>query len=114
MKSCTFLLVPDILVQTRPSGQNGDGGNGIDTIDDVPQDALSADSLSQFHTHMRPYLWMEYPSATSAEINAIIHRKWKVIQATRKGSTHHSFYLVSNNKLFSFVHTQVNKDGGQS
>ena len=53
---------------------------------DVPEDALSASSLSQFHTRMRPYLWMQYPAGTTAEINVIINQKWKAIQATRKDS----------------------------
>ena len=100
MKWCTILLVLDILVRARPSGQNGDGGDSVNTIGDVPEDALSANSLSQFHTRMRPYLWMEYPSATSAEINSIIHRKWKVIQAARKDGKHHLCCLVNNNRMF--------------
>ena len=78
--------IVDILV--RDTGPHTEKKNkardGVATLDDVPKDAMSASSLSQFHTHMRPYLWMEYPSATTAEINAIINQKWKLLQASRK------------------------------
>ena len=84
-------ICSDILVHPGPRQENTRGNgtkrDGIATLDDVPEDALSAGSLSQFHTHMRPYLWMEYPSATTAEINAIIQQKWKLLQTSRKDST---------------------------
>lgn len=82
-----IFFVLDVLVHTQspsPSVNGKSGKSPVASIDDVPEDALSANSLSQFHTHMRPYLWMEYPSATTAEINAIINRKWKALQASRR------------------------------
>lgn len=91
---CSFEYIvsspSDVLVHSSPSANGKNNKDAIASIDDVPEDALSANSLSQFHTHMRPYLWMEYPSATTAEINAIINRKWKALQAYRKDGM--SFY----------------------
>ena len=43
-----------------------------DLIRDLPAEALRASTLPQFTQHMRPYLWVKFPSATSAEINAAI------------------------------------------
>ena len=43
-----------------------------DIIRDLPSEALGATTLPQFTQHMRPYLWVQFPSATSAEINAAI------------------------------------------
>ena len=78
----------DILVSHDPSSPERDAvdRDTQPSLEDVPDDALSSTSLSQFHTRMRPYLWMQYPSATTAEISSIINHKWKAIQALRKDS----------------------------
>jgi len=33
---------------------------------------------------MKPYLWMQYPSATTSELSALIHSKWKALKSARK------------------------------
>ena len=83
--------------EDREGGGGGEGGSeGLDSITDLPEDARTAGSLSQFLTRLRPYLWMQYPSAATAEINAIIHRKWKTLQASRKGWFVYYNYILSS------------------
>ena len=52
------------------------------SLQDLPPDALLASTLPQFASQMRPYLWVEFPSATASQINAIIHSKWKALKAS--------------------------------
>lgn len=55
-----------------------------DAIKGLPHDALLATSVSQFSTHMKPFLWTQFPSYTTTEINAIITSKWKALKAARR------------------------------
>lgn len=55
-----------------------------DSLSDLPPEALKATTKPQFTAHMKHFLWVQYPSATTSELNAIIHRKWKDLVASRK------------------------------
>ena len=55
-----------------------------DVLADLPSEALMASSLSQFSMHMKPYLWMQYPSATSSEISSLVHSRWKALKSARR------------------------------
>lgn len=55
-----------------------------DSLADLPERVKNAASRSQFVTQMRPFLWVKYPSATSAEINSMINAKWNMLRELRK------------------------------
>lgn len=55
-----------------------------DVLADLPSEALMASSLSQFSMHMKPYLWMQYPSATASEISSLVHSRWKALKSARR------------------------------
>ena len=55
-----------------------------DSLADLPERVKNATSRSQFVTQMRPFLWVKYPSATSAEINSMINAKWNMLREVRK------------------------------
>ena len=55
-----------------------------DSLTDLPERVKNATSRSQFVTQMRPFLWVKYPSATSAEINSMINAKWNMLREVRK------------------------------
>lgn len=63
-------------------GEEGNGAESGGSLQDLPPDALLASTLPQFASQMRPYLWVEFPSATASQINAIIHSKWKALKAS--------------------------------
>ncbi len=56
----------------------------VDSIQGLPHEALLATTISHFSTHMKPFLWTQFPSYSSAEINAIVNSKWKALKAARK------------------------------
>ena len=55
-----------------------------DSLADLPVRVKNASSRSDFVTQMRPFLWVKYPSATSAEINSMINAKWNMLREVRK------------------------------
>ncbi len=55
-----------------------------ESLSDLPPEALKATTKVQFTGHMKHFLWVQYPSATTLELNAIILQKWKELQASRK------------------------------
>ena len=46
--------------------------------------SFPASTLTQFSLCLRPTLMTAYPSATSAEINAITNAKWKTLKEARR------------------------------
>ena len=67
-----------------------------DSLTDLPERVKNATSRSQFVTQMRPFLWVKYPSATSAEINSMINAKWNMLREVRKdGSTKRNYEVKS-------------------
>ena len=58
----------------------------VASLDELPDKCRKATNRSQFVTHMRPYLWVKYPSATSAEINTLINAKWNMLKTSRMSS----------------------------
>jgi len=59
-------------------------GTGEDLLGDLPPEALKAASYSQFVNHMRPYAWVKFPSATAAEVNALIKVRWNLLKKAPK------------------------------
>jgi hypothetical protein len=55
-----------------------------DSLVDLPERVKNASSRSNFVTQMRPFLWVKYPSATSAEINSMINAKWNMLRESKK------------------------------
>ena len=70
----------------EPSPAEEEGEDDMDMLSDIPPEALSAHTRSEFVNHMRPYVWVKYPSATSMEINAFINARWNLLKASRKFS----------------------------
>ena len=67
-----------------------------DSLADLPERVKNASSRSDFVTQMRPFLWVKYPSATSAEINSMINAKWNMLrEAKREGNTKRNYELKS-------------------
>ena len=67
-----------------------------DSLADLPERVRNASSRSQFVTQMRPFLWVKYPSATSAEINSMINAKWNMLREVRKeGNTKRNYEIKS-------------------
>lgn len=65
------------------------GGNvaepsDTESLSDLPPEALKATTKAQFTSHMKHFLWVQYPSASTTELNAIILSKWKELVASRK------------------------------
>ncbi len=56
----------------------------VGAIQGLPHEALLATSMSQFSQHMKPFLWTQFPSYPTTEINAIVASKWKALKAARK------------------------------
>ena len=55
-----------------------------DMLMDIPPEAMTATTRGDFFTHMRPYVWLKFPSATAQEINAFITARWGLLKASRK------------------------------
>lgn len=55
-----------------------------DLLLDLPPEALRATTRNQFVHHMRPYVWVKYPSAMATEVNAFINARWNLLKANRK------------------------------
>lgn len=53
-------------------------------LSDLPPEALHATSRAQFVHHMRPYVWVKFPSAMASEINAFINARWDLLKASKK------------------------------
>ena len=67
-----------------------------DSLADLPERVKNASSRSDFVTQMRPFLWVKYPSATSAEINSMINAKWNMLrEAKREGNAKRNYELKS-------------------
>lgn len=69
------------IVEPSPEAE---GGDELDMLSDIPPEALSAHTRVEFVQHMRPYVWVKYPSATALEINAFINARWSLLKASRK------------------------------
>ena len=67
-----------------------------DSLADLPERVKNASSRSDFVTQMRPFLWVKYPSATSAEINSMINAKWNMLREVRKeGNSKRNYEIKS-------------------
>lgn len=67
-----------------------------DSLADLPERVKNASSRSNFVTQMRPFLWVKYPSATSAEINSMINAKWNMLrESKREGNAKRNYELKS-------------------
>lgn len=58
-----------------------------DLLSDLPPEALHATTRAQFLHHMRPYMWVKFPSAMSSEITAFINARWLLLKANRKAGS---------------------------
>lgn len=70
-----------------PSVEEGEEGllsPSLDSLEDLPIEALLATTVNQFSTCLRPILMGRYPVATSSEINGIITNKWKNLKEARR------------------------------
>ncbi len=74
---------PESGLQIDTGGAGADESDA-DSLSDLPPEALKATTKVQFTGHMKHFLWVQYPSATTLELNAIILQKWKELQASRK------------------------------
>lgn len=61
-----------------------EGDDDDDLLSDLPAEALHATSRAQFVHHMRPYMWVKFPSAMASEISAFINARWTLLKATKK------------------------------
>ncbi len=64
--------------------ENGNDNGEDEMLSDLPAEALKAASYSQFVNHMRPYAWVKFPSATAAEVNALIKVRWNLLKKMPK------------------------------
>lgn len=55
-----------------------------DLLSDLPIEAVKATTRGQFVSHMRPYAWVKFPSATATEVNTIINARWTLLKESRK------------------------------
>lgn len=69
---------PEAVVEPSPEAEEED------MLSDIPSEALSALTRTEFVSHMRPYVWVKYPSATSKEINSFINARWNLLKASKK------------------------------
>ena len=69
------------------SGQEEGSGaesEGADLLSELPPEALRATTRTQFVHHMRPYMWVKFPSAMASEISAFINARWSLLKASKK------------------------------
>ncbi len=71
-------------IATTPPKEAEEQSASEDMLSDLPEEALHATTRAQFVHHMRPYVWVKFPSAMASEINAFINLKWNLLKASRK------------------------------
>lgn len=68
----------------QEEGGSGAESEGPDLLSELPPEALRATTRSQFVHHMRPYMWVKFPSAMASEISAFINARWSLLKASKK------------------------------
>lgn len=82
-------------MQIQGSGSSGDELQIVeeedvaqeDDLSDLPEEALHATTRAQFVHHMRPYMWVKFPSLMSSEITAFINARWTLLKAHRNSAS---------------------------
>lgn len=64
--------------------KEGEEEDDDDLLSDLPDEALRATTRAQFVHHMRPYMWVKFPSAMASEITAFINARWNLLKASKK------------------------------
>jgi hypothetical protein len=78
---------PEEAPAVRKEEEEEEEDDDDDLLSDLPDEALHATSRAQFVHHMRPYMWVKFPSAMASEISAFINARWNLLKASKKMSS---------------------------